>query len=69
MNHDGSAYQSTRKAIEAAEDRGFDSGREIGRAEGMEARAALDVAFLVAAGFADAAAALREARIVEDNGE
>jgi hypothetical protein len=30
MQHDGSAYLSTKRAIESAEDRGFDLGREYG---------------------------------------
>lgn len=33
--HHGSAYLSTKRAIESAEDRGFDAGRECERGELM----------------------------------
>lgn len=35
MRHDGSAHLSTRRAIEAAEDRGFDAGWQFGVSEGI----------------------------------
>jgi hypothetical protein len=63
--HHGSAYLSTKKAIEAAEDRGFDAGREIGRAEGI--RMAADL--LEREGRLVAARMVRDAKIVERTDE
>lgn len=59
--HHGSAYLSTKKAIEEAEDRGFDAGREIGRAEGIQMAADL----LERHGHKMGAQRLREAKVVE----
>ncbi len=60
MNHDGSAYLSTKKAIEAAEDRGFDAGREVGIAEGIRMAAEL----LDQHGHKMGAQRLREAKLI-----
>ena len=62
--HHGSAFLSTKKAIEEAEDRGFDAGREIGRSEGIEMVAAM----YEAQGRAELAAEIRGAKLVERPG-
>lgn len=65
MNHDRSAHNSTRTQILNAEDRALDVGIDIG----MERRRQLDIDGLEAHGFTDAAAWLREAKVVETGKE
>lgn len=66
MQHDGSAYLSTKKAIEEAEDRGFDAGQEFGISEGIR----LAIEMHERDGDTRAAQRLREATLVKgtDNG-
>jgi hypothetical protein len=61
MRHDGSAYLSTKRQIEEAEDRGFDEGRDLGRTEMREAI----IDLLERSGNTIGAQLVREAKIVE----
>lgn len=61
MRHDGSAHLSTKKAIEAAEDRGFDAGRDYGIGLGIR----LAIELLESHGYTLGAQRLREAKVVE----
>ena len=57
MRHEGSAYLSTKRQIEDAEDRGFRAG--------MARRATMDIEYLDSIGLKSAAEALRTAKVVE----
>jgi hypothetical protein len=59
--HTGSAYLSTKKAIEEAEDRGFDAGRDYWISEGIR----LAIEMHERDGDFEAAKRLREAKIVK----
>lgn len=65
MEHAGSAYRSTTAQIIAAEDRGFDGGRDFWISEGIR----LAIALHEAQGDLAAAQRLRAARLVNINGD